>query len=195
MDLQTATIEQTCSQIDIAGYLDGELKPQDELLLEKHFAFCKSCLNELNLQKKMLSALDFAFNSKNCQTDIQLPKNFAKVVATTAESKVIGLRLPEERFRAFYLCSGLFLFVLAGLGVSETSKLWSALVGLTDRLFVISGLALNFLYDVAVGVSVIARALSQQFVVSSIFPFLLLICVFTFSFIFLSRFIIRYNRI
>ena len=89
---------------------------EGKIVLEKHLAHCKSCLNELNLQKKMLSALDFAFSEGNNQAEIELPANFAKVVAVTAESGVSGLRRPEERSRAFFLCPGLFLSVIVGLG-------------------------------------------------------------------------------
>jgi predicted anti-sigma-YlaC factor YlaD len=193
MNLQTATTEQFCLQADIASYLDGELAPPDEIVLEKHLAVCKNCLDELNLQKKMLSALDFAFNDRNKKAEIKLPENFAKVIATTAESKVSGLRQPEERFRALYLCFGLFLLVLIGLG-AETGKMWTAFTEFTEQIVVVSTFIFHFIYDVAIGLCIISRALSQQFVVSSIFPILLILCIFIFSFIILSRFVVRYNR-
>ena len=193
MDLQTVTTKEICPQSEISSYLDGELAPQDELVLEKHLAGCKKCLDELNLQKKMLSALDFAFNEKNDRAEIELPPNFAKVIATTAETKVSGLRKPEERFRALYLCFGLFLLVLLGLG-AETGKIFTTFTAVTEQIFVVAGLAFHFIYDVAVGICVITRALSQQFVVSSVFVVLLTLCIFIFSFIILSRFVDRYNR-
>lgn len=193
MSLQTAENRKPCPKRDISSYLDGELSPSAEIRLEKHLAVCTNCLDELNLQKKMLSALDFAFKDKNDKAEIELPQNFAKVVATTAESRVSGLRRPEERFRAFFLCAGLFLMILIGLG-AETGKILTALGNVTEQIGVLAGFVFHLLYDVAIGICVICRALSQQFIVSPAFSILLLICSFIISFIFLTRLVIRYNR-
>ena len=193
MNLHTPTNEQSCPQADISSYLDGELNPHSELVLERHLAVCKICLEELNGQKKMLSALDFAFNDKNNQAEIELPENFAKVVAVTAESGVSGLRRPEERSRALFLCVGLFLLILIGLG-TETKRVFTSFTSFSEQLMALAGFVFHFAYDLAIGICVICRALSQQFIFSSIFAALLGLCIFIFSFIILSRFVIRYNR-
>ena len=91
--------ERECPRADIAAYIDGELTPREELALELHLAACPDCTGELNLQKQMLRALDCGLKDR---TEIELPKNFAKTVATRAESNVSGLRSKEERFRALF---------------------------------------------------------------------------------------------
>ena len=193
MDLQTHKNEQLCPCDDISSYLDGELSSHEEIVLEKHLANCKSCLDELNLQKKMLSALDFAFNEKNGQAEIELPENFAKVVAVTAESEVSGLRRPEERSRAFLLCAGLFLLILVGLG-TETKRVFTTFTDFSEQLMALGGFIFRLGYDLAIGLCIISRALCQQFIISSIFEILLILCIFIFSFILLSRLIVRVNR-
>ena len=193
MDLQPIKTEQLCLRDDISSYLDGELLSHNELVLEKHLANCKSCLDELNLQKKMLSALDLAFNEKNDQAEIELPQNFAKVVAVTAESKVSGLRRPEERSRAFFLCAGLFLLILVGLG-AETKRVFTTFTDFSEQIMALGGFIFRLGYDLAIGLCIISRALCQQFIISSIFQVLLILCIFIFTFIFLSRFVIRFNR-
>lgn len=190
MDLQSTKNEELCPRTNIAVYLDGDLSPSDEIALEKHFAECKLCLSELNLQKKMLSALDFAFDSKS---EIELPPNFAKVVVTTAESNVSGLRSKKERLIAFFLCAVMFLMILIGLG-AETEKLFSVFRGFTDQFVTVVGFIFHFVYGITVGISVILKSLSQQLVFSSVTSFLLILGVFFISFAALSRLIIRYNR-
>jgi predicted anti-sigma-YlaC factor YlaD len=192
VDLQTLKTEQICPRDAISSYLDGELSSHNELVLEKHLANCKNCLNELNEQKKMLSALDFTFNEKNNQPEIELPKNFAKVIAVRAESGVSGLRRPEERSRAFLLCAGLFLLILIGLG-TETNG-FSSFTNFSEQIMALGGFIFRLGYDLAIGLCIISRALCQQFIISPIFEILLILCIFIFSFILLSRFVIRFNR-
>ena len=121
MQNQTEKIEESCPRTEIAAYIDGELSPSAEMDLEKHFAVCKNCDAEFNEQKKLLRALDFAFDEK---TDFELPENFTRSVVVKAESNVSGLRRREERFRALYLCAILFLLVIVGLG-NETEAVFS----------------------------------------------------------------------
>mgnify|MGYP001607530754 FL=1 len=97
-----------CPLEEISLYLDGELSSKDEMLLELHLVNCSVCREELNSQKKMLSALSFAFAKPH---EIELPKDFTKVVVTKAESGVKGLRCRKERLQALFLCSVLFLIL------------------------------------------------------------------------------------
>jgi anti-sigma factor RsiW len=190
MDLQTATTEKNCQRFEIAAYIDGELSPPEELKLESHVAECKDCLAELNLQKQMLSVLDFGLEDK---AEIELPKNFAKVVAVRAESTVSGLRSKEERFRALFLCVFLFLIILIGLG-TETETVFAALGKFGEQLIALIGFAGNLAFDLAVGTTIILRSLSGQFVFNSVVSFVVVACLFTLSTILLSRQISRYKR-
>lgn len=190
MDLQTSTTEKKCPPSEISAYVDGELSPREELELELHFAVCKECLEELNLQKQMLCALDFGLDDK---PEIELPKNFAKVVATRAESHVSGLRSKEERFRALFLCVLLFLIVLVGLG-AETGKFFATSARLVEQIVAVIGFVGHLAFDLAMGVTIILRSLSGQFVFNSAMSFLIIACLLMFSAVLLSRLIYRYKR-
>lgn len=113
----------TCSHTaEIAAYLDGELSPEAEIGFERHVAGCEICAARLNEQKRLLCALDFAFDDEKL---FELPKDFVKTVAVRAESDVSGLNTKKERTRAFLITAALFatgvLFGIAGnrLGVFE----------------------------------------------------------------------------
>ena len=142
MDLQIVKTENACPRAEIAAYIDGELLPREELVLEAHVSVCKDCLAELNLQKQMLSVLDFGLSDK---AEIELPANFAKVVAVRAESGVCGLRSKEERFRALFLCAFLFLVFLMVLGV-ETGNVFAVFVKFAEQVFAFAGFVLNLVY-------------------------------------------------
>jgi hypothetical protein len=191
MDLHTAKTEEICPRSEIALYLDGELIPAAEIALEKHFAECKSCLDELNLQKKMLSALDFAFDDK--AEEIELPANFAKIVATTAESNVSGLRSKKERSLALFLCSAMFLAVMLGLG-AETEKVFEVFRTFAEQLIVVLGFVFHFIYGLTIGLSIILKFLSQQIVFNSAASLLIIIGAFFISFVALSRMVTRSDR-
>lgn len=189
MDKNFAKNEEVCPREEIAAYLDGELSPSAELALEHHFAKCQACLAELNLQKKMLSALDFAFDKKE---EIELPKNFARVVATTAETKVSGLRSKKERLLAFFLCLGMLLIVSVGLG-AEADKFLTVFWNFGEKLVAVAGFVCRLIYSATIGVSIILKALSQQIVFGSALSFLLIIGLFSASFIALSKLTLRDN--
>ena len=191
MNPQNVKTEEICPRSEIALYLDGELSPAAEIALEKHFAECKSCLAELNLQKEMLSALDFAFDDK--YEEIKLPTNFAKVVAMTAESNVSGLRSKKERSLALFLCSAMFLAVIIGLG-AETEKVFEVFRTFADQAIVVFGFVFHFIYGITVGLSIILKSLSQQIVFNSVASLLLILGAFFVSFVALSRIMVRSNR-
>lgn len=190
MNLQTATIEKVCPNNEIAAYIDGELTPSEEFALEMHLAVCSACKLKLNEQKKLLCALDFALDSEN---EIELPANFTKVVVTNAESKVSGLRHPQERFKALFICAALFLLVILGLG-SETETALITFGKLSDQILAIGNFAFHLIYDFAIGTAIILRSLSQQIVFNSTISVALLVIFFAFSLIALSRLMNRYNR-
>lgn len=190
MNLRASTTEKKCPRPDIAAYIDGELSPSAELALEVHLAECKNCLEELNLQKKLLCALDYSLEK---QPEIELPKNFAKVVAIRAESGVCGLRSKEERFRAVFICAFLLLIVLIGLG-AETGRIFAAFGKIGEQAIIVAGFVGNLLYNLAVGTTIILRSLSGQFVFNSVISFTAAVFLFTVSALLLTRLISRNNR-
>ena len=84
MNSQAAATEKVCPTGEIAAYIDGELSPREELDLEMHFAVCRLCAAELNEQKKLLCALDFALEDER---EIELPENFARVIVAAARKQ------------------------------------------------------------------------------------------------------------
>lgn len=164
MKEQAGKIEEACPRADIAAYIDCELSPRDELILEDHLARCGVCRAELNEQKKLLGALDFALEEK--ASEIEIPKNFAKVVATRAESGVRGLRSREERRRAVFLCASMFFIALIGLG-AEAEKFFAASAVVVERTLAVVTFLGHLIYDAAFGAFVILRGLCNQSAVAS----------------------------
>lgn len=190
MDLQNSTTENDCPRVELAAYIDGELSPREELELERHFVVCQTCASELNEQKRMLCALDFALESER---EIELPKDFTKVIITNARSNVSGLRSPRERIKAISVCLILFLFAVIGLG-GETKTVLNTFFTFTEQIFAVVGFVVHFVYDVSIGAAIILRSLGNQLVNDSLVAFASLIAFF-FVFIFaLSRLFVRYNR-
>lgn len=191
MKLPTSTTEDICShRSEIAAYVDGELLPREELELEAHLAVCESCRNELNEQKKLLCVLDFALENER---EIELPKNFTKIVVANAESKVSGLRRPQERSESLLVCGALFLLVLVGLG-GGTDSLADTFWKFTEQIFVVGGFVWNLAYTAAIGLAVVLRSLSQQFVFNSSASVAFAVGLFFVSLLALSRLITRYHR-
>ncbi len=191
MNQQTTKISNECPRTAIAAYIDGELAPREELELEMHFAACELCTAELNQHKKLLHALDFALEEER---DFELPEDFTKVIVANAESKVSGLRQPNERFNALFICSILFLLVLLGLG-SETETVFGAFGKFIEQFLAVGGFIAHLAFDISVGVTVILRSLFQQLVNKSIFAPILLLAVCGFCAFAFSHLVFRYNRI
>ena len=156
-----------------------------------HLAGCQDCLTKLNDQKKMLCALDFVLEKEN---EIELPVNFTKVVVATAESGVSGLRRPQERSKALFVCAVLFLLVILGLG-SETESVFKAVWKFGDQFLVVGGFVAHLFYDVAIGIAVIMRSLSHHIVFNSVVSIVLITAFLVVSLLAFSRIITRFNRV
>lgn len=180
MKEQVGKIEQIfCPRAEIAAYVDGELAPHQELVLEQHLAACQTCRTEMNEQKKLLNALDFLLEEK--PAEIRIPKNFARIVATRAESDVSGLRNRDERRRAVFLCASLGLIALIGLG-AEARGIFAASGAVLEQIAALAGFVAHLTYDIAFGIVVILRSLANQTVVSGA-----LVAVFLIAFWLVSR--------
>jgi len=190
MEQGTATIQTSCPREEIAAYVDGEIGSREELELEMHFAVCKPCTEELNSQKKLLCALDsFCLNER----EIELPENFTKIIVTTAESNVSGLRRPQERRKALFICSALFLLVLLGLG-GEIDSVFGTFGKFAEQFAAVVGFVAHLIYSIAYGITVILRSLSSQFLFNSAVSFGFIAVFFLISVLTLSRLVIRHRR-
>lgn len=141
----------TCPSDEISAYIDGELSPQRELELDLHFASCKPCNSELNELKQFLRSLD---DSLRTEGDLDLPKDFTKVIVANAESSVTGLRRPRERFNAVFICAGLSLFVLFALGGQAETFL--------DQFTAVGSFFGRLIYSFFIGLAIIVRSVASQ---------------------------------
>ena len=189
MNFPTAKKNDECPRAEIVAYIDGELSPREELELEKHFAVCTSCVEELNEQKKLLQALDFGLEDEK---EFELPADFTKIVVANAESNVSGLRQPNERFNALLICSALIFLVFLGLG-RETNGIFQPIGKLFEQIWTIGGFVVHLMYDVAVGTVIILRSLSFRFVFNSIGSLTLIGFVFGFSVLLFVRLMFRHS--
>ena len=190
MNQEITTNQTECPRIEIAAYIDGELSPREELDLEMHFAVCPTCSTELNEQKKLLCALDFALENEE---EIELPENFTKVIVANAESNVQGLRCPRERNRALMVCAALFILIFIGLG-AETSQTFASVTTVTDKLFAVGSFFVHLVHDISIAAAVIFRSVFQQFVFKSTLSAVLIGICFVVSFLIFSRLMSRHRR-
>ena len=167
MEIVDSIKQGACPSADICAYLDGELSPQREIELEKHFAGCAVCAEELNIQKQILCAISSSLEN---EPEIELPKNFTKVVVANAESRVSGLRRPRERYNAVFICAGLLLFCLFALGADST-RFFATVVQAFDQVAAVGAFVAHVAYDLAVGAVIILRSVTSQFLSDSTFSF------------------------
>jgi anti-sigma factor RsiW len=188
METLSSTRSKECPLADISAYIDGELSPQKEIELEAHFAGCSVCTEELNIQKTILCAISSSLEN---EPEIELPKNFTKVVVANAESRVSGLRRSKERYNAIFICCGLFLFCLFALG-ADAGKFFDTTLQLVEKIAAVGAFAMHVAYDFAIGTVIILRSISSQFLSNSIFslivPGMLAVSLFILSrLVFLHR--------
>ncbi len=192
MNLQSEKIKNSdCPREEIVAYLDGELSSREELDFDLHLANCKVCMKELNTQKKVSTTLEILLEDK--ADDIELPENFTKIITTTAESNVSGLRHPKERFVAFSISAVLILLIVIGLG-TEFETLRFAFDKFTNQFLAVGGFIWHTILNVATVFAVILRSLSQHFVFSSAFTLILIIAVFALTALILSKMLLRFER-
>jgi Predicted transmembrane transcriptional regulator (anti-sigma factor) len=188
MEAASSISSHECPLADISAYIDGELSPQHEVEIEKHFAGCSVCTDELNIQKKILCAISSSLENEH---EIELPKNFTKVVVANAESRVSGLRRPNERYNAIFICCGLLLFCLFALG-ADAGRFFETTLQLFDKVGAVGAFAVHVVYDFAIGAVIILRCVSSQFWPNSVFS-LVLPGVFAVSLFILSRLVLLHR--
>ncbi len=182
--------ELSCPLPDVSAYLDGELSARAELELEMHVATCRACADELNLQKSFLNALGSTLDQEN---GIELPSNFAKAVVTNAESRVSGLRQPHERRNAGFICAALVVLSVIALG-SNTEPAFAAATAIAETFFVVAEWAWHFVYDIALGSTIVFRSLASAFLFDSAVAIALVLGLFVLSLYVFSRLLYGFRR-
>jgi anti-sigma factor RsiW len=182
----------TCRSEEIAAYLDGEADAASLARLEQHFAHCSRCAAELRAQRRLLHELDFALMDEPA---IEMPKNFAQVVAARAQSDMSGMRAPRERRRALRLCAALVAvsFALLG-GAALMNSVFAPLRAIWKVGVAMFGFLGHALYDAGTGVAVISRGLGGHLLFESRVAGLLVLILLVLAFFTLARLIVRYHR-
>lgn len=157
-----------CPSSEISAYLDAELSPAAELEIELHLSACRKCSDELNIQKQFLCSLSSTMADDGL---IELPHDFTRKIITNAESGVSGLRLPNERFSALFVCSALLIFIMFALG-SEASGLLSGIGDSLEQAAVVGGFVGRLIYSFVFGVSVIFRTIGGHIQIPFLVTFL-----------------------
>jgi anti-sigma factor RsiW len=147
-----------CPSDEIAAYIDGELSPKREFELDAHFVECSVCADELNQQKQFLCQLD---SSLKHEKGLDLPADFAKTIVANAESTVTGLRRPQERFNAVFICAGLFLFVLFASG-ADADRMLRGVPVLFEQVMAVGSFFGHLIYSVFIGVTIVLRTFAAQ---------------------------------
>lgn len=145
---------QNCSPRLLQEYLDGELAQHQESALLEHISTCRLCNEELNFHKTVFG------KAPELTNDLEIPSNFAEVVATNAESQISGLRRRKERIAALSVVAFLAFatLVLISFDVSRPLAASYLLIGKLAALLAMIG---NFLGNMAIGVLVIVRVVIQ----------------------------------
>lgn len=180
----------TCPSPEISAYIDGELSANDELAFEAHVAHCRTCNDDLNLQKSFLNALDTSLDEVD---DIRLPSNFTRSVVANAESRVSGLRRPLERRNAALICAALIVFSLFALG-SSAEKTFAATALIAEKFFAVAVSAGHFVYDIALGSTIVFRSLAVAFVYDSTGGIALALLLLVLSLYLFSRLLGEFRR-
>lgn len=175
-----------CRSSDIAAYIDGELSPDAEIAFEMHAAACAECHAELNLQKNLLRELDLCLTTG----ELALPSDFAKTVVANAESRVSGLRSANERVTAVLLSAGLLVSWLIALGPGLSGTL-SLLNSLVLKAAVVAASVFHFIFDIALGITIIFRALGTSLLQGSGVATASIAVIVVMSLFFLSRLLLR----
>ncbi len=191
MHKQVKQNDNICPREEVFAYIDCELSAEDELAMESHLARCAVCRDELNSQKKVSTTLEILLEEES--RNIELPKDFTKVVTAKAESNVSGLRQRKERSHALLICAILFFLILVGVG-AEVKAVYSATGEFGDQFASVFGFVFRVVYDLGIGVSVVLKSLGHRIVFSSIASLVLLVVVFVSISLSLSRLVLRYSR-
>lgn len=189
MEQELNTSQRNCLSHEISAYIDGELSSDQEMRLEMHVASCRECADELNLQKSFLNALETSLDTQ----EIELPKNFTKVVVANAESRVTGLRHPSERRRAAIVFACLSIFAFFALG-SNVGSFVAAMTSVADKFAAVVVSIGHFCYDILLGSVIIFRSLASGLLFESQTTAVILLLVFVVSLLLSSRLLVRFHR-
>lgn len=150
---------QVCTIERVAAYVEDELDPGARLELEEHMRGCALCQQELAYQRRFMCELEAVLANESHQ--LEVPGDFARIVAARAESDMSGARSKTERKRALQLCLALAIGSFALLGAASSRMVLSGASVVLTKIVAVFGLVGRAVYDAAVGAGIILRATAK----------------------------------
>ena len=180
-----------CQSDQIAAFVDDELEPAQRLAFEQHVRGCDGCASALRAHRSFMRELDTARANR---FDLEVPPNFAKVVAVHAENDMRGVRDRAEHRKAlrYSIIIGLVAFALLGVG-SSRAVLFNVQSFFKATLGIIS-LFGKTIYDAMAGFSVLARVFRRGLVGDAGLADLIALLLLAFVVGLLTLLISRYHR-
>jgi hypothetical protein len=180
-----------CQTDQIAAFVDDELEPAQRLKFEQHVLGCDGCASELRAHRSFMRELDTALANR---FDLEVPPNFARVVAVHAENDMRGVRDRSEHRRALRYCIILGLVAFALLGVASSRAVLASVQSFFKATFGIISLFGKTIYDAMAGFSVLARVFRRGLVGDAGRADLVALLLFAFAVGLLTLLISRYHR-
>ena len=186
-----STNDYICETENIAAYIEGDLDPAINSVLEEHLKECAHCAGELRTQRLFMCELDSALASP---FDLAVPANFAQVVAVHAKSDMRGMRDGAEHAKAFRFCIILGLTAFALLGFASSKAVVLNLRSFAGKAFGVLGFFAEAVFNAAAGFAVTSRVVSRGLVTDSRLAGLAGLLLVVLAIAVLSRLIARYHR-
>lgn len=180
-----------CETEKIAAFIDGDLDSTELAALEEHIKQCSHCASELQAQRLFMCELDSALASK---FELEVPPNFARVVAVHAESDMRGVRDRKEHTKALRFCIILALAAFALLGVASSKAVILSVRSLAGKVFGVFGIFGRTAFDAAAGFTVVSRVVSRGLISDSRLAGLAGLLLIVLAIAVLSLLISRYHR-
>ena len=185
------TSDYICETENIAAYIEGDLEPALLTTLEEHLKECAHCTSELQAQRLFMCELDSALASP---FDLEVPANFAQVVAVQAKSDMRGMRNASEHARALRFCIILGLTAFALLGFASSEAIILRVRSFGGKVFGALGFFAEALFNAASGFTVVSRVVSRGLISDSRLAGLAGLLLVVLAVGLLSRLITRYHR-
>jgi len=180
-----------CQNDQIAAFVDDELDPGHRSAFEAHVRGCDSCAAELRAHRTFMRELDTALAGR---FDLEVPPDFAKVVAVHAENDMRGVRDRAEHRRALRYCIILGLVAFALLGVASSRAVLASVQSFIKATVGIVSLFGKTIYDAMAGFSVLARVFRRGLIGNAGRADLMALLLFAFVICLLTLLISRYHR-
>ena len=184
------TLENICDLDLIPAYIDGELDAQAQSVFDAHLVDCAACRDELRVHQLFVCELDSAMTA---DIELEVPKNFSKVVAARAISDMSGVRSAPENRKALVFCLILAVTGFGLLGGATRAVALTVVRRVAGAIVGVVGFFWNAVYDSIVSITVISRVLSRKFIVETGNSEAVLVLL-ALAVILLSRLISGYHR-